>query len=346
LVENVQSYIINNKFNWVHQNLIQVYKTSTIYDGFKIFREYCEELICGRPELFFESKDFISMDKPTLISIIKRDELELEEIEIWNNIIKWGIAQEPQLSSNLLELTRKDLIELKDRLEGILPQIRIFHISGNDFYEKIWPIKKILSKDLINQLVKFHIVRESNLPTDALSKRSQKLENSIIIKFQQADLLANWIDRNDDSYERKLGVSYEFQLLLCGSRDGKDLKTFRNLCGNKGPTLIIIKLKGSDQIIGGYNPLSWRLLNHWQATAESFIFSIDVKKNSYILSRVQQAYTAYAIKDLSNNGVSFGNDDLAPFIGACNKSSYEKRILDTPTFVMEDYEVFKVIKNN
>ncbi|PKY43692.1 hypothetical protein RhiirA4_457747 [Rhizophagus irregularis] len=345
LVENVQSYIINNKFNWVHQNLIQVYKTATTYDGFKIFREYCEELICGRPELFFESQDFISMDKSTLISIIKRDELELEEIEIWNNIIKWGISQEPQINSNLLELTRKDLNELKNRLDEILPHIRIFHITGNDFHEKIWPIKKILSKDLINQLIKFHIVKDSNLPTDALSKRSQKLDNSIIIKFQQADLLANWIDRNDDAYERKLGVSYEFQLLLCGSRDGMDMKTFRNLCGNKGPTLIIIKLRGSDQIIGGYNPLSWRLLNHWQATPESFIFSLNMKKNSYILSRVQQAYSSYAIKDLSNNGVSFGNDDLAFFNGACNKSYYEKRILDTTTFNMEDFEVFRVVKN-
>ncbi|GBB90137.1 hypothetical protein RclHR1_00170041 [Rhizophagus clarus] len=344
-VENVQSYVINNKFNWVHQNLIQVYKTATTYDGFKIFKDYCEGLICERPELFFESQDFASMDKSTLVSIIKRDELELEEIEIWNNIIKWGVIQEPQLNSNLLELTREELIELKNRLDGILQHIRIFHISGYDFYERVWPIKKILSKDLINQLVKFHIVKESNLPTDALSKRSQKLENSIIIKFQQADLLANWIDRNDDSTERKLGVSYEFQLLLCGSRDGMDLKTFRNLCSNKGPTLTIIKLRGSDQIIGGYNPISWKLTNQWQSTCESFIFSLDVKNNSQVLSRVTQAYATYAIKDLNNDGMSFGNDDLAFFTGTCSKSYYERNILDTNSFNMEDYEVFRVIKN-
>ena len=119
------------------------------------------------------------MDKSTLISIIKRDELELEEIEIWNNMIKWGIAQEPQLNSNLMVLTRDDLNELKSRLEGILSFVRFFCISGDDFYEKIWPLKKILSKDLINQLVKFHVVKGSNPPTNALSKSLQKLNISV-----------------------------------------------------------------------------------------------------------------------------------------------------------------------
>ncbi|CAB5188335.1 unnamed protein product [Rhizophagus irregularis] len=68
-------------------------------------------------------------------------------------------------------------------------------------------------------------------------------------------------------------------------------------------------------------------------------------KYFYTGTRVQQAYSSYAIKDLSSNGVSFGNDDLAFFVGACNKSYYEKRILDTTTFNMEDFEVFRVVKN-
>jgi hypothetical protein len=83
------------------------------YDGFKIFREYCKKLICKKPTLFFESQDFVLTEKSTLISVIKRDVLDIEEIEIWNNVIKRGIKQEPQLNTNLLELTPEDLNELR-----------------------------------------------------------------------------------------------------------------------------------------------------------------------------------------------------------------------------------------
>jgi hypothetical protein len=76
--------------------------------------------------IVIDSQNFALMEKSTLIPIIKRDELALEEIEIWNNIIKWGIAQEPKLNSNILELTREDLVELKNRLEGILSFVRFF----------------------------------------------------------------------------------------------------------------------------------------------------------------------------------------------------------------------------
>jgi hypothetical protein len=217
-----------------------------------------------------------------------------------------------------------------------------FYISGDDLYEKIWPLKEILSKDLINQLTKFHFAKESNPPKSALSQRDpQKFNNSVIIKFQQAELLANWIGRNDDTIKRKLGISYEFQLLLRGSRDGMDMRTFHKLCDNKGPTLIIIKTIGLDKIIGGYNPLSWMSSRKFQITTESFIFSLGIKKNSHLLSRVQNSNRA--IRDFAHQSPGF-SDDLVFFNGTYKKISYEKYILDTNSFDMEDYEVFQVIK--
>ncbi len=32
---------------------------------------------------------------------------------------------------------------------------------------------------------------------------------------------------------------------------------FHEKCDNQGPTIVVAKVKGSEQIVGGYNPLAW-----------------------------------------------------------------------------------------
>ena len=46
-------------------------------------------------------------------------------------------------------------------------------------------------------------------------------------------------------------ASYEFQLLLRGSRDGFALKTLHEMCDSKAPTVLIIKVKDSNEILRG-----------------------------------------------------------------------------------------------
>ncbi|RHZ67637.1 hypothetical protein Glove_300g117 [Diversispora epigaea] len=43
--------------------------------------------------LLFESGNFASPQETALISILKIDDLKIEEIKIWDYVIKWGIAQ-------------------------------------------------------------------------------------------------------------------------------------------------------------------------------------------------------------------------------------------------------------
>ena len=35
--------------------------------------------------------------KKSLISLIKRDDLQMKEIEVWEHVLKWGIAQNQTL---------------------------------------------------------------------------------------------------------------------------------------------------------------------------------------------------------------------------------------------------------
>jgi len=105
-------------------------------------------------------------------------------------------------------------------------------------------------------------------------------------------------------------LPYEFKLLLRGSRDGFDVRSFEKKCYNKGATLVLIKLKEEDKIIGGYNPINWRGASKYLSTNHSFIFSFQSTLNpsTTILSRVKNAKNA--IYDSMYGKHSFGNGDL------------------------------------
>src|SRR4051812_19001802 len=93
-----------------------------------------------------------------------------------------------------------------------------------------------------------------------------------------------------------------------GSRDGFIPSNFHQICDiNQLSTVMIIKVKDSDEILGGYNPIEWRSDNLYGVTKESFIFSFENEDN-HILSRVMDYQ--HAITNESYCGPSFGKGDL------------------------------------
>jgi hypothetical protein len=68
-------------------------------------------------------------------------------------------------------------------------------------------------------------------------------------------LISRWVDKIDiKSYTRELYLPYKFKLLLRGSQDGFSPKMFHELC-DIPHTITFIKVIGTEEIIGGYNPL-------------------------------------------------------------------------------------------
>ncbi|EXX62539.1 hypothetical protein RirG_160940 [Rhizophagus irregularis DAOM 197198w] len=45
------------------------------------------------PEKIFKSLDFISLPEKSLIQLIKRDDLQMKEVEVWEYILKWVLHQ-------------------------------------------------------------------------------------------------------------------------------------------------------------------------------------------------------------------------------------------------------------
>ncbi|GBC06530.1 hypothetical protein RclHR1_00690020 [Rhizophagus clarus] len=168
------------------------------------------------------------------------------------------------------------------------------------------------------------------------------------ITFQHTELISKWIDRLEIT--DKIKNHYEFKLLYRNEFGVNE--NFHKFCDNQPSTITIVKLKDSNEILGGYNPIEWKLCDGYFATKDSFIFSFKNGHSieNHILSRVKDETKAiYG----GNYGPSFGESDLRIYrsssvkLGIMTMSllgySYEKPIT-RETMGIEGYEVFKIVR--
>src|SRR3954454_5545516 len=92
LIDDLQNYLINEKNEWLHQNLIYVHEISSKHQLFNLLQDFCNKLICENPGSILKSNDVEAIEESMLISILESDNLKLDEIDIWNHVIQWGIG--------------------------------------------------------------------------------------------------------------------------------------------------------------------------------------------------------------------------------------------------------------
>ncbi|RIB16522.1 hypothetical protein C2G38_2189697 [Gigaspora rosea] len=322
LVDSLETYLIESKAHWLRTHFTHVYKTCFQNNKLKELQNWSNNILAKHPNIIFDSEDFNSLNETALVSLIKRDDLQMEEIKIWNYIVKWGMAQNPNLTSDPEEWPDENFTILKDTLKNCLPHIRYFQISSED-------------------VANYHKVTSTILPP------------------RNADEITSWIDKNATAYSIR-NNPYEFKLLLRGSKDGFTRETFWNLCNKKANIVAVINVKGNDnieRIFGGYNPLGWdNSKTSWVRCHDSFVFSL---KNSAIqnsiLSRVKNLENATC--NNPSMGLYFGyilGMFLNNYDGQVNgcytnyfSERYEKYVCPSTTsqyYFVNEYEVFQIHK--
>jgi hypothetical protein len=259
---------------------------------------------------------------------------------------------------------------IKNTLQHCLPLIRFFSLSSDELVQNIRPYKKLLNKQLYEELINSYLDSNSKPNDNILLPRHRNIDGIIdskIVNLNIIALISRWIDKIDYkskfSYTRELYLPYKFELLLRGSRDGFTPKKFHELCDDKPCTLALIKVKGTDEIIGGYNPTVWKPSVGYGKTKDSFIFSFKSKDNfkDSILSYVKDYNKALYYS--SNYGPTF-NYDIDIYVECeddedevddkknydviqCIQQSYEKKIRDTrDIFLIDDYKVFQILERD
>jgi hypothetical protein len=347
LITHLQSFLIENKKTWMEQNFNLIYKTSFENNSFLELQNFCRELMSKEPEKIFNSIDFNSISKKSLMSLIQHDNFQMNVIQVWEYLLKWGIAQNPELPSDPSNYSKDDFNTLKNTLQHFIPFIKFFNLTPKEYLDKVYPYKKIIPKDLRENLFRHFMDQSSNKPEPKIAKEIKtKSIDSNIITYQHAELISKWIDRLEIT--DKMKNPYDFKLILRGSRDGFLSRKFHEICDNQSHTISIIKVKNSDEILGGYNPITWKSDGSFGATKDSFIFSFKNKENieNYILSRVIDEN--YAIHNKKDCGPSFYNDLFLyeTNCGWIRRSSYEKSIREfDELFYVEEYEMFQIMKD-
>ncbi|RHZ85167.1 hypothetical protein Glove_71g62 [Diversispora epigaea] len=208
---SVSPQIFNVILQYIYGGIVNLENTETrfVYDLIA-HENFCNDIVVKYPNLIFDADNFASLEESALISLLERDDLQMEEVKIWDYVIKWVLVTELPLRT----------------------------------------------------------------------KESKETFSTIISEYHAAEI-SSWIDH------------------------GFAPQTFWNICHGHARTVVVAKIKGTDEIIGGYNPLAWDntydgKFNKWRKTNDSFIFSLkNGNIQNSIFSRVKN--TQYAILDVYKN---------------------------------------------
>lgn len=314
------------------------------------------------------SNEFLELPESRMISLLQKDDLEVPEIEIWNNLITWGIKNTPkvQFDPDVSKWSSKDFEVLARTLRNCIYWIRFHQIEPRDFAKYVLPYRQIVPPFIIGNFLRQQITGHLQLsPLLAPPRIASSLLDSSIITGRHATILESWI-KEEEPLDGNL--SYKFNLLYRGSRDGISPKIFQQKCNGQGPTVLIVKNFGSDQIVGGYNPTSYRSTRkfaNWLRRnsrdkkkenlkkMNAFIFSFQARyypEETAMISRILPQHVKEATMK-HHSGPCFGaGPDLWIKLDVNDKktqlypASYEHSILDHGNVEWEDFEIFKVVK--
>ncbi|EXX53103.1 hypothetical protein GLOIN_2v1176608 [Rhizophagus irregularis DAOM 181602=DAOM 197198] len=343
-------YLIKHQTEFLHQNPTGILETVYKHETFTDLWDFCLEKICEEPEILFNSDKFVNLKAPLLELFLKRDDLNMDEIEVWESFLNWCFVQQ-NLDNDPIKWTKDDITKIKRSLHKFISLIRFYDIKPTDFFYNVYNYKDVLPQGLIHDLLEFHIVSDVKPKTNIELSRKPNLNfklDSTIIQSNHIPLFASWIDRKDSSHYNNKRIPYDFKLLYHSGRDGFDAASFHRNCDNKGPTIFVAKVQDSTQLIGGYNPLDWNGNCGWKTTRDSFLFNFTNEKNTSTAKLGYVKIPENAIYCSNDRGSQMGGfvcygdndwenyDDIAeyyPVIGIPNSN-----------FTVENYEVFQVIK--
>ncbi|CAB4426083.1 unnamed protein product [Rhizophagus irregularis] len=272
LIPYLESFLIENKANWMEQNFNLIYQISFEDNSFLKLQKFCNDIISKEPKKIFNSPNFSSIPEKLLITLAQNDNLQMNEIQVWEHVIKWGLAQNPELPSDPTSFSKNDFNALRNTLQQCISSIRFHNLGSKEFLKKVKPYKKVLPKELYNDLLDYFLDNDSKKPVPRIIEKNNKNKGysknivSKIITFQHLKLISKWIDRLEIT--EKFATSYEFKLLYRDSRDGSSklnngYDKLRKICKNQSRTIVVIKAKDSNKILGGYNPIEWKFDNHY-----------------------------------------------------------------------------------
>ena len=150
--QQLEERLLENKLAWNQRDIITIFQ----HDHFANLYNFAIGLACRNPKIIFESEDFLKMEEIYLIRLLKCDDLELEEIKIWEYLIQWGIENTDSiLDYDLTRWTEENFMDLKNTIRNCIPHIRFFQMSPDDYTKVKACFKDILPDSLDDEITQY-----------------------------------------------------------------------------------------------------------------------------------------------------------------------------------------------
>ena len=281
----IEDYLLNDEKLLV-SNFALILNLKNKYQHFKKLSHFYENASQKDPSLIFKANDFTTIKRDLLLDILIKNNHSLKPIELWDKLVEWAISQSNKLPSDITKWTANNVSMFGNLIQQFIPHINFKEIDQNDFTLKIKPFKSIFDDKFYIEILEYY-----NFDNTKDSEFSKILGN--ILRFVEKEEMV--LDFNED-----MNYLYKFKLLIRGSTNGFNCKTFHECCDNKGPTITIAKLKNTDMVVGGYNPYNWNddfLVNNWN---DNWNVNYQINNNLSLTSAKSPFTFHFYLNDLSN----------------------------------------------
>jgi len=145
LVSYIQEFLIKHQTEFLHQNPSGILETVYQHETFTDLWNFCLEKVCEEPKILFDSDKFLNLKAPLLEILLKRDDLNMDEVEIWESLLKWSFSQQ-NMKNDPTKWSKEDITNIERSLHRFIPLIRFYNIKPTDFFYKVYCFKDILHK--------------------------------------------------------------------------------------------------------------------------------------------------------------------------------------------------------
>ncbi|CAG8807091.1 11978_t:CDS:2 [Gigaspora margarita] len=147
IAEFAQKRLIKEFTPWLFSNLAKSLNIVCRHNHFQELHNLILKFTFSNPYSLFNSVGLSLLDEIAMIFLLESDELELEEIEVWNCLIKWGVSK--ILDEDITNWSNKNVSRWSDEHFKALKET-ISHRHKLDYYRnyscgiprKIWKLFK------------------------------------------------------------------------------------------------------------------------------------------------------------------------------------------------------------